>query len=58
MTSEGSSDAAATGAPFSQEHRSRERRFGEAIAFVVSWMVLGRILRLGANVSVWSRAGR
>jgi Type II CAAX prenyl endopeptidase Rce1-like len=50
MTSEGSGGAAATGAPVFEQPRSRERRCGEVIALVVSWMVVGRILRLGANV--------
>jgi hypothetical protein len=50
MTSDRSSGAAATGAPVSEQPRSRQWRYAEAVAFVVSWMVLGRILRLGANV--------
>jgi hypothetical protein len=49
MTSDGSS-AATTGAPVPEQTRSRERRCGEAVVLAVAWMVLGRILRLGANV--------
>jgi membrane protease YdiL (CAAX protease family) len=50
MTSDGSSGAAAMGATVSEQHRNRVRRFGEVILFVGSWMALGRILRLDADL--------